>query len=135
LLHYIFYSINIHFIPEGEIKMLIHDVTTILSHMGMKRSIKGFDYIRQAVGWVMEDKAYLDRITGSLYPTVALNNNTTASKVERTIRHAIESNWNKTAMRTLNMYCGSNYQEGSKKPTNSEFIALIADSLKLREVK
>jgi two-component system response regulator (stage 0 sporulation protein A) len=111
---------------------LEQEVTTILSHLGIPRNILGFNYIRESIVLSVHDQNYINNITKALYPAIATKFSTKPSRVERAIRHGIETCWGEHAMKTLNMYCGSMFKPGSGKPTNSEFIALIVDSLKLK---
>lgn len=107
-------------------------VTDIIHQLGVPAHIKGYHYLRTAILHSIEDKALLDSVTKLLYPTVAGIYDTTPSRVERAIRHAIEIAWDRGNVDTLNSFFGYTVDTGKGKPTNSEFIALITDKLRLR---
>lgn len=107
-------------------------VTDIIHQLGVPAHIKGYHYIRTAILRSVEDKSMLESITKVLYPTVAGLYDTTSSRVERAIRHAIEIAWDRGNVDTLNSFFGYTVDTGKGKPTNSEFIALITDKLRLR---
>lgn len=107
-------------------------VTDIIHQLGVPAHIKGYHYIRTAILRSVEDHSMLDSITKVLYPTVAEDYDTTSSRVERAIRHAIEIAWDRGNVDTLNSFFGYTVDTGKGKPTNSEFIALITDKLRLR---
>ena len=107
-------------------------VTDIIHQLGVPAHIKGYHYLRTAILYSIEDKTLLDSVTKLLYPTVANIYDTTSSRVERAIRHAIEIAWNRGNVDTLNSFFGYTVDTGKGKPTNSEFIALITDKLRLR---
>lgn len=107
-------------------------VTDIIHQLGVPAHIKGYHYIRTAILRSVEDNSMLDSITKVLYPTVAGEYDTTSSRVERAIRHAIEIAWVRGNVDTLNSFFGYTVDTGKGKPTNSEFIALITDKLRLR---
>jgi len=93
--------------------------------------IKGYKFLRDAITLVVNKPEYLNAVTKELYPTIALMNNTTPSRVERAIRHAIELAWNRGRIETLEALFGYTIKNDRGKPTNSEFIAIIADKLRL----
>ena len=93
--------------------------------------IKGYQYLRDAIVMVVEDMDLLGAVTKELYPAIAKQNKTTPSRVERAIRHAIEVAWNRGRLETINDLFGYTVQHDKGKPTNSEFIAIIADKLRL----
>ena len=93
--------------------------------------IKGYHYLRDAILMAIEDMDVLNAVTKVLYPTVAKMHQTTASRVERAIRHAIEVAWSRGKLDTLDELFGYTVNGGKGKPTNSEFIALIADTIRL----
>ena len=99
--------------------------------MGIPAHIKGYQYLREAVRLVLEKPNMISGITKELYPTIARRFNTTASKVERAIRHAIEVAWSRGRVETLNKAFGCRVAHPDEKPTNGEFIALIADKLSM----
>ncbi len=107
-------------------------VTDMIHQLGVPAHIKGYHYLRTAILYSIEDKALLESVTKMLYPTVADIYETTSSRVERAIRHAIEIAWDRGNVDTLNSFFGYTVDTGKGKPTNSEFIALITDKLRLR---
>lgn len=107
------------------------DVTEIIRKIGIPAHIKGYQYIREAIIMTVNDMNLLNYITKLLYPTIAKKYKTTSSSVERAIRHAIEVAWNKGKIDVLEELFGYTVSAGKGKPTNSEFIALIADKLRL----
>ena len=107
-------------------------VTDMIHQLGVPAHIKGYHYLRTAILYSIEDKTLLDSVTKLLYPTVAGIYETTSSRVERAIRHAIEIAWDRGNVDTLNAFFGYTVDTGKGKPTNSEFIALITDKLRLR---
>ncbi len=106
-------------------------VTSIIHEIGVPAHIKGYHYLREAIILSVRDIEMINAITKELYPTVAKKFNTTASRVERAIRHAIETAWNRGDLDTLNRFFGYTVSNTKGKPTNSEFIAMIADKLNL----
>ena len=110
---------------------LEHDVTQMLHEIGIPAHIKGYQYLRDAIGISVEEKDMLTSVTKILYPTIAKRHQTTPSRVERAIRHAIEVAWSRGKMDTINEIFGYTVSNGKGKPTNSEFIALIADKIRL----
>lgn len=107
------------------------DVTDMIHEIGVPAHIKGYQYLREAIMMSVNDIEMLSSITKVLYPTIAEKYDTTSSRVERAIRHAIEVAWNRGRMETLNALFGYTISTGKGKPTNSEFIALIADKIRL----
>ena len=106
-------------------------VTDMLHEIGIPAHIKGYHYLRDAIMMAVEDMDVLNAITKVLYPTVAKKYKTTSSRVERAIRHAIEVAWSRGKLDTLDELFGYTVSNGKGKPTNSEFIALIADTIQL----
>lgn len=106
-------------------------VTDMIHEIGIPAHIKGYHYLRDAIIMAIEDMDVLNAITKVLYPTVAKKHHTTASRVERAIRHAIEVAWSRGKLDTLDMLFGYTVAGGKGKPTNSEFVALIADTIRL----
>lgn len=106
-------------------------VTKIIHDVGVPAHIKGYRYLRDSIIMTVNDIEVINSITKLLYPTVAKNHGTTPSRVERAIRHAIEVAWDRGEPDTLNHYFGYTIASGKGKPTNSEFIAMIADNLRL----
>ena len=107
------------------------DVTNIIHEIGVPAHIKGYQYLRDAIILSVNDMEMLNSITKILYPTIAKRFQTTPSRVERAIRHAIEVAWSRGRMETLDAMFGYTIDTGKGKPTNSEFIALIADRIRL----
>ena len=107
------------------------DVTNILLEIGIPAHIKGYQYIREGIIMAFYDRNMLHYITKFLYPSIAKKYKTTSSSVERTIRHAIEVAWRRGNMETLEEVFGNTVCAGKGKPTNSEFMALLTDKLRL----
>ena len=107
------------------------DVTDIIHEIGVPAHIKGYQYLREAIMMSVEDGEMLSAVTKLLYPAIAKKYHTTSSRVERAIRHAIEVAWNRGNMDTLDSMFGYTISVGKGKPTNSEFIALIVDKMRL----
>lgn len=116
--------------PET-VRDLEQDVTNMIHEIGVPAHIKGYQYLREAIMMSVEDPAMISSITKILYPTIAKRFQTTPSRVERAIRHAIEVAWSRGRMETLDALFGYTIDTGKGKPTNSEFIALIADRIRL----
>ena len=106
-------------------------VTEILHQIGVPAHIKGYQFLRDAILLTTADHEYINAVTKRLYPEIAKRNGTTASRVERAIRHAIEVAWDRGDVDTLNSYFGYTIHNLRGKPTNSEFIAMIADKIRL----
>lgn len=111
---------------------LEQDVTDIIHEIGVPAHIKGYQYLREAIMMSVREPAMISSITKVLYPTIAKRFQTTPSRVERAIRHAIEVAWSRGRMETLDALFGYTVNTGKGKPTNSEFIALIADRIRLK---
>ena len=107
-------------------------VTRIIHQIGVPAHIKGYQYLRTAILLTIKDSDIINSVTKVLYPSVAKKYQTTTSRVERAIRHAIEVAWDRGDVDTLNSYFGYTIQNNRGKPTNSEFIAMIADNLRLK---
>ncbi|MBR2085704.1 MAG: sporulation transcription factor Spo0A, partial [Oscillospiraceae bacterium] len=108
-------------------------VTEIIHQLGVPAHIKGYHYLRAAILASLENPELLESVTKMLYPTVAMKFDTTASRVERAIRHAIEIAWDRGDLDVLNSYFGYTVNTCKGKPTNSEFIALVTDKLRLQQ--
>lgn len=106
-------------------------VSEIMHRIGVPAHIKGYQYLREAIILAINDSEIMNSVTKLLYPTVAKTFKTTPSRVERAIRHAIEVAWDRGDVDVLNSYFGYTIQNSRGKPTNSEFIAMISDKLKL----
>ncbi len=115
-------------LADGDIDVVISD---IMRQIGVPAHIKGYQYLRSAIKLSVNDSEMLGSVTKVLYPTVAKMYNTTSSRVERAIRHAIEVAWDRGDVDVLSSYFGYTIQSQRGKPTNSEFIAMIADKLLL----
>ena len=107
-------------------------VTSVIHEIGVPAHIKGYQYLREAIIIAVEDMEVINAVTKVLYPEVARRFDTTASRVERAIRHAIEVAWDRGDIETLQKYFGYTVSNAKGKPTNSEFIAMIADRLQLQ---
>ena len=111
---------------ENRVTSLIHDI-------GIPAHIKGYHYLRDSIMMAVEDMDVLNAITKILYPTVAKTHKTTSSRVERAIRHAIEVAWSRGNIDVLDKLFGYTVSTGKGKPTNSEFIAMVADTIRLEQ--
>ncbi len=107
-------------------------ITSIIHEIGVPAHIKGYQYLREAILIAVDDMDVINAVTKILYPEVAKRYGTTASRVERAIRHAIEVAWDRGDIETLQKYFGYTVSNAKGKPTNSEFIAMIADRLQLQ---
>lgn len=107
------------------------EITSIFLTIGIPAHIKGYHFLREGVKMVMENHDLINSITKELYPGIAKQFNTTASKVERAIRHAIEVAWTRGRIEKINQIFGYNIYTKNDKPTNGEFIALMADKLSM----
>ena len=116
---------------ETKERNLEADVTDIIHEIGVPAHIKGYQYLRDAIVMSVNDMDMLNSITKILYPTIAKKYQTTSSRVERAIRHAIEVAWSRGKMDTIDEMFGYTIHNGKGKPTNSEFIALITDRIRL----
>lgn len=116
-------------ISDNDLELMITD---IIHQIGVPAHIKGYHYLREAILMSVKNTEAINSVTKILYPTVAKSNKTTSSRVERAIRHAIEVAWDRGDVDVLNSYFGYTINNGRGKPTNSEFIAMIADKLRLR---
>ena len=115
--------------PKPDLEMM---VTDIIHQIGVPAHIKGYHYLREAIILAIENPDIINSITKQLYPTVAKKFSTTSARFERAIRHGIEVAWDRGDVDVLNSYFGYTIHVGRGKPTNSEFIAMIADKLRLR---
>lgn len=119
-------------VEENSSNDLESQVTKIIHQIGVPAHIKGYQYLRTAIILTVNDSDIINSVTKILYPTVAKKYQTTTSRVERAIRHAIEVAWDRGDVEVLNSYFGYTIQGNRGKPTNSEFIAMIADNLRLK---
>lgn len=116
---------------QGKGKNLDASITSIIHEIGVPAHIKGYLYLREAISMVYNDIELLGSITKVLYPDIAKKYNTTASRVERAIRHAIEVAWSRGNIESISSLFGYTVSMTKAKPTNSEFIAMVADKLRL----
>ena len=116
---------------EGDARDMERQVTAIIHEIGVPAHIKGYQYLREAIGLAVADMEIINAVTKVLYPAVAKKFGTTASRVERAICHAIEVAWDRGDLETLQKYFGYTVSNAKGKPTNSEFIAMIADRISL----
>ena len=108
-------------------------ITNIIHEIGVPAHIKGYLYLREAITMVVADMELLSAVTKELYPNIAKEFNTTPSRVERAIRHAIEVAWSRGKVDTINSLFGYTVHNEKGKPTNSEFVAMVADKLRLEQ--
>jgi two-component system response regulator (stage 0 sporulation protein A) len=132
------YSMKSNLRPSGssggivpKAKSLDQNITAIIHEIGVPAHIKGYMYLREAITMVYNDVELLGSITKVLYPDIAKKFNTTASRVERAIRHAIEVAWSRGNMDSIGSLFGYTVSNTKAKPTNSEFIAMVADKLRI----
>lgn len=124
------YAVNrINPLSRNELEMTVSE---IMHQIGVPAHIKGYQYLREAIILSVNDNEMMHSVTKILYPTVAKHYNTTSSRVERAIRHAIEVAWDRGDVDVLSAYFGYTIQNTRGKPTNSEFIAMISDKLRLK---
>lgn len=117
--------------PQSKSQNLDASITSIIHEIGVPAHIKGYLYLREAIAMVYNDIELLGSITKVLYPDIAKKYNTTASRVERAIRHAIEVAWSRGNIDSISNLFGYTVSMSKAKPTNSEFIAMVADKLRL----
>jgi len=118
-------------IPLSKTKNLDANITTIIHEIGVPAHIKGYQYLRDAITMVYNNIEILGAITKTLYPAIAEKYKTTPSRVERAIRHAIEVAWTRGNIDSISHLFGYTVNVSKSKPTNSEFIAMVADKLRL----
>lgn len=118
--------------PPSKDNSLEIDVTNVIHEIGVPAHIKGYQYLREAIIMVVNDIELLSGITKELYPGIAEKFNTTPSRVERAIRHAIEVAWSRGRIETINKLFGYTIHDEKGKPTNGEFVAMIADKLRMQ---
>jgi two-component system response regulator (stage 0 sporulation protein A) len=111
---------------------IITQITNIMHGIGMPPHLKGYMYIREAINMLVNNIELLSSVTKKLYPLLGEKFNTTDSKIERAIRNAIEVTWNKSSVETINKFFGYSISTKKRKPTNSEFLATVADNLILQ---
>ncbi len=108
-------------------------ITVMIQKIGIPAHIKGYRYLRDAISLVVEDPEMMESVTKILYPAVARKNGTTAERVERAIRHAIEVGWERGRAEILEEYFGYTVEANKGKPTNSEFIAMLSDKIRIEQ--
>ncbi|MGN0498588.1 MAG: sporulation transcription factor Spo0A [Acutalibacteraceae bacterium] len=123
---------NIRHLSDAKGNSIEMQVTEILHQIGVPAHIKGYHYLRRSIIMSIETPEIINAVTKQLYPSVAKMYDTTSSRVERAIRHAIEVAWDRGDVDVLNSYFGYTIHNGRGKPTNSEFIAMISDKLRLQ---
>lgn len=121
------------YVKEPMYKDTQFEITSILHEIGVPAHIKGYIYLREAIQMVIDNLELLGAVTKELYPSIANKYNTTASRVERAIRHAIEVAWTRGKVETIDNIFGYTIDNHKGKPTNSEFIAMVADKLRLEK--
>ena len=119
--------------PETGEESVDEQITNLFLTLGIPAHIKGYQYLREAVHMVLENHDVINRITKELYPGIARKFDTSASKVERAMRHAIEVAWNRGRLEAVNQMYGYRVFAREDKPTNGEFIAMISDKLAVRK--
>lgn len=112
-------------------EVIVERITQLMIELGMSANLLGFNYIREAIRLSVIDIGILNAITKRLYPDIAKQFKTTPSRVERAIRHSIEVAWSKGNLKTVNSIFGYTIAANKGKPTNSEFIAMISDKIRL----
>lgn len=125
-----------HLIANGKrrVTSLDEKISNVFITIGVPPHVMGYQYLREAIKMTVAEQSLINNITKRLYPEIAVKFNTTASKVERAIRHAIEVAWNRGRIDAINSVFGTKIYIGTDRPTNSEFIALIADKFILEEL-
>ena len=119
--------------PAEEQETVDEQITNLFLTLGIPAHIKGYQYLREAVRMVLEDHDVINRITKELYPGIARRFDTSASKVERAMRHAIEVAWTRGRLDTVNQMYGYKVFKREEKPTNGEFIALVSDKIAVKK--
>lgn len=118
-------------VPHPKMRNLDVEVTNLIHQMGVPAHVKGYQYLRDAIILVIGEMSLLGAVTKELYPMIAEKYNTTPSRVERAIRHAIELAWDRGNVELMNKFFGYTIDVDRGKPTNSEFIAMVADRLRI----
>lgn len=119
--------------PETPDESVDEQITNLFLTLGIPAHIKGYQYLREGVRMVLEDHDLINRITKELYPGIAHRFDTSASKVERAMRHAIEVAWQRGRLDTVNQMYGYKVFKREQKPANGEFIALVADKIAMKK--
>jgi two-component system response regulator (stage 0 sporulation protein A) len=123
------YKVNSEVREKRRITSLDEKISNIFITIGIPPHIKGYVYLREGIKMSVEDPSIINRVTKELYPKIGEKYSTSASKVERAIRHAIEVAWNRGRTDEISSIFGARVYIGKERPTNSEFIALVADKL------
>ena len=121
--------------PSQQPKTLDEKITSVFLVIGIPAHIKGYHYLREAIRMVYFQPELINRITKELYPGIAKRFSTSASKVERAIRHSIEVAWTRGRIENINQLFGYNIYSKNDKPTTGEFIALVADKLIMEDAR
>jgi two-component system response regulator (stage 0 sporulation protein A) len=132
--HHVAYKVSADIRDKRRVNTLDEKISNIFISIGIPPHIKGYQYLREGIKMAIETPSIINNITKELYPNIGKKFDTTASKVERAIRHAIEVAWNRGRIDVINSIFGVRVYIGSERPTNSEFIALVADKLILEEL-
>ncbi len=119
---------------KRKVSSLDEKISNIFITIGIPPHIKGFSYLREGIKLAVDDPSIINKVTKELYPQIAERFTTSASKVERAIRHAIEVAWNRGRAEAISSIFGARVYIGNERPTNSEFIALVADKLILESL-
>ena len=128
------YKVSTEFRDKRKTASLEEKISNIFITIGVPPHIKGFVYMREGIKTVVENPSIINKVTKELYPKIAAKYSTTSSKVERAIRHAIEVAWNRGRTDAIGSIFGARVYIGNERPTNSEFIALVADKLILENL-
>ncbi len=129
------YKITADLRDKRKVSSLDEKISNIFITIGIPPHIKGFAYLREGIKMAVDDPSIINKVTKELYPSIGAKFNTTASKVERAIRHSIEVAWNRGRADAISSIFGARVYIGNERPTNSEFIALVADKLILESFK
>ena len=128
------YKVSSEIRDKRKVVSLDEKISNIFTTIGIPPHIKGYSYLREGIQMAVYDPIVINKVTKELYPQIAVKYSTTSSKVERAIRHAIEVAWNRGRTEAISSVFGARVYIGSERPTNSEFIALVADKLILENL-
>lgn len=129
------YKVTTDIRDRRKISSLDEKISNIFITIGIPPHIKGFSYLREGIKMAVQDPTVINKVTKELYPKIGAKFETSASKVERAIRHAIEVAWNRGRSAEISSIFGARVYIGNERPTNSEFIALVADKLILESLE
>ncbi|RNF41083.1 sporulation transcription factor Spo0A [Planococcus salinus] len=118
---------------ENQVLSIEEQITNVVKEVGVPPHLKGYGYLKQAISLVLDNPAILNKVTKSLYPAIAGTYDTTPARVERSIRHAIEIVWTRGDIQHISKIVGYSNEHLQSKPTNSEFIAMLSDSIPLED--